>query len=97
MAPQLDGTKWQFEPRGNFDADQLTAALAIQPDVLEGFAGLFAEIAKDLAGLDNEAVTVADARASLELITAIYAADRSGQAQKLPVATDDPLYGGWAP
>ncbi len=42
-------------------------------------------------------VTLADARASLELITAIYHSGRSGEAVALPVASSHPLYNGWLP
>ncbi|NJO38583.1 MAG: hypothetical protein HC871_14470, partial [Rhizobiales bacterium] len=39
----------------------------------------------------------ADARASLELITAIYQAHESGQAVSLPLDRDTPGYDGWMP
>ncbi len=42
-------------------------------------------------------VTLADARASLELITALYASSRSGDDVVLPIPIDHPLYGGWLP
>jgi predicted dehydrogenase len=42
-------------------------------------------------------VTLADARASLELITAIYHSGRSGEAVPLPIASSHPLYNGWLP
>jgi hypothetical protein len=40
---------------------------------------------------------VADARASLELITAIYHAGRTRQVVTLPIGADHPLYAGWQP
>ncbi len=40
-------------------------------------------------------VTLADARASLELITAIYESAVSGQRVTLPIPKDHPRYGGW--
>ncbi len=42
-------------------------------------------------------VTLADARASLELLTALYASSRSGVDVPLPIPIDHPLYGGWLP
>ena len=42
-------------------------------------------------------VTIADARASLELLTAAYHSARSGTAVRLPIGRDHPLYGGWLP
>jgi predicted dehydrogenase len=42
-------------------------------------------------------VTLADARASLELIVAIYHSARTGERVRLPIGPDHPLYGGWLP
>ena len=42
-------------------------------------------------------VTLADARASLELITACYRASETGRSVALPIGPGDPGYGGWAP
>ena len=48
----------------------------------------------DLPGV-HTCWTLADARASLELVTAMYASARSGEVVTLPLPTDHPLYGGW--
>jgi hypothetical protein len=40
---------------------------------------------------------LADARASLELITALYSSARSGVDVVLPIERDHPLYEGWLP
>ena len=40
---------------------------------------------------------LADARVSLELISAMYASARSGQAIELPIGPDHPGYAGWLP
>ena len=42
-------------------------------------------------------VTLADARASLELITACYRASETGRSVALPIGPGDSRYGGWAP
>jgi predicted dehydrogenase len=42
-------------------------------------------------------VTLADARASLELITACYHASETGMAVRLPIGADHPKYHGWIP
>ena len=42
-------------------------------------------------------VTLADARASLELATALYHSAAIGAAVNLPIAVDHPSYAGWAP
>jgi len=38
-----------------------------------------------------------DARASLELITAIYYSAETGSVVTLPIGSDHPKYGGWVP
>ena len=42
-------------------------------------------------------VTLADARASLELVTALYTSARTGSSVTLPQGRDAMLYEGWAP
>lgn len=42
-------------------------------------------------------VTLADARAAIELITALYHSARTRRPVSLPLAPDHPLYGGWQP
>jgi predicted dehydrogenase len=42
-------------------------------------------------------VILADARAALELITAIYCSARTKQVVELPINNDHPLYAGWQP
>jgi hypothetical protein len=42
-------------------------------------------------------VTLADARASIELITALFASDATGRSVALPITAEHPLYGGWVP
>ena len=50
-----------------------------------GFAGYLAAIADHLDGEGSNAVLFADGQTSIELVTAIYAAARSGQAVTLPL------------
>ena len=42
-------------------------------------------------------VTLADARASLELVTALLASAEEGQALNLPIGKGHQKYGGWRP
>ncbi|MEO8136520.1 MAG: Gfo/Idh/MocA family oxidoreductase [Betaproteobacteria bacterium] len=42
-------------------------------------------------------VTLADARISLELITALFHSSATGGVAHLPIGPEHPLYGGWAP
>ena len=48
-------------------------------------------------GGDPPPVTLTDARASLELITALYASARGAGDVTLPIDPDHPLYRGWLP
>ena len=42
-------------------------------------------------------VTLAEARASIELITAVYHSARTGRAVALPIGENHPAYAGWRP
>jgi predicted dehydrogenase len=61
----------------------------------EGFAGQFHRFHRALATGTELPVTLADARASVELMTALYHAARTRRPVTLPIGGDHPLYGGW--
>ena len=61
----------------------------------EFFVDQFVRMHRALTGDGAWPVTLADARASLELITAIYESAVSGQRVTLPIPKDHPRYGGW--
>ena len=63
----------------------------------ESFTGLFARIHATLTADAPAPVTLADARAALELITAIYHSGDAGSAVALPLAKDHPKYARWVP
>ena len=63
----------------------------------EGYVGQFARLADALAAGTDPPVTVADARASIELLTALYASARTRAEVTLPLADDHPDHHGWAP
>ena len=63
----------------------------------EGWWGQFDRYADALDADTDLPVTLADARASLELLTALYASARSGADVTLPLPPDHPLYRGWLP
>ena len=93
--PAADG--WTFkarEPGLQGEVDTLTAGCATRP---ERFAGLFADFAAKLRGEPNDAVSPADGRRSLELVTALYQSARQGEQVSLPIMQDDPIYQGWMP
>ena len=64
----------------------------------EGWWGQFERFGDWLDGTAPDLpVTLADARASIELITAMYDSGRRGVDVALPLSPDHPLYDGWLP
>jgi predicted dehydrogenase len=61
------------------------------------FEGLMASYHHALETAGPLPVTLADARRSLELITALYHAADTGTAVALPISTNHPKYGSWRP
>jgi predicted dehydrogenase len=88
---------WRFaarDPSRQAEVDDIVAAHA---DARPGFAGYLEAVADRLAGRPSAAVTFEDGRASIELVTAIYDAARSGRAVELPLPESHPLWNGWQP
>jgi predicted dehydrogenase len=83
MTPEIDA-----EIAAIFDTFQPSA---------ESFAGQLARIHAGIAGTAPMPVTLADARASLELITAIYHSAATATPVELPLPAAHPLYGRWTP
>ena len=86
---------WQFLPKAPKDQDWLDAALVGAPAGQEGFARQFEAFHAALEAGTAPPVTVAEARAALELITALYHSARTGQRVDLPIPSTHPAYGGW--
>jgi len=63
----------------------------------ELYAGQFAGFHAALAAGTELPVTIDDARASLELLTAIYHSSRTGEPVALPIGPEHPRFGGWLP
>jgi predicted dehydrogenase len=89
---------WDIHP----DDEGAAAAIAEVVDGwvprAEGWWGQFERFGDWLDGAaPDPPVTLADARASIELITAIYDSARRGVDVELPLSPDHPLYGGWLP
>jgi predicted dehydrogenase len=63
----------------------------------DGFAGQFYSFHQALQNDTEFPVTLADARASLELITAIYHSAETGQVVELPIGKDHPKYANYRP
>ncbi len=101
LEPYNPGTApWQFQARGPQETlgdaqaviDETVAAHVLH---VEGYARQFERLGEALDGTAALPVTLADARASLELITAIYQADATGARVTLPLLADAPGYGNW--
>ena len=63
----------------------------------EGFAGQFYRFYHAIQNNTELPVTLNEARAALELITALYESSRTRQAVSLPISDDHPNYSGWQP
>jgi predicted dehydrogenase len=74
---------------------QIREALTAFVPLPEGLAGQFARFHRALESGLELPVTVSDARASIELITAIYHAARTREPVRLPIDDTHPLYAGW--
>ncbi len=89
------GDEWTFTgDTPEIDA-QIAAGLAAFEPLPDGKEGQFYRYACALQSGRELPVTLADARASLELITAIYYSAQTQQFVELPLAADHPLYQGW--
>ena len=88
---------WRFEardPANQGRVDDIVAAHATAP---AGFVGYLSAVADHLDGTESAAVLFEDGRASVELVTAIYDAARSGRAVSLPLTPEHPMWNGWKP
>lgn len=98
LSPYNPGTApWRFIAADPERQNRIDAAVAEVPTGPERNAGQFLRLHKALAEGGELPVTINDARASLELLTAAYDSARSGVAVRLPIGHDHPLYRGWLP
>jgi predicted dehydrogenase len=90
---------WTFTGDSPEIDQQIQDTLAHFEPLPEGFAGQFYRFHQALHTSRNTKlpVTLADARASLELITATYYSARTHQVVSLPLGQDHPYYTGWLP
>jgi predicted dehydrogenase len=91
------GDPWTFTGDSPELAAQIEAALARFVPQPEGFGGQFSRFYYAIQSGAELPVTVSDARASIELLTAIYASARTLQTVDLPIGPAHPLYAGWTP
>jgi predicted dehydrogenase len=97
-APYAPATgTWRFEARDPDRQVEVDAIVARHADARPGFAGYLEAVADHLAGRPSAAVLFEDGRRSIELVTAIYAAARSGGPVTLPLPQEHPFRQGWQP
>jgi predicted dehydrogenase len=98
LAPYSPGDDpWQIIPTSPEAEARFAAALKDWIPVASRFEGLMASYYQALETAGPLPVTVADARRSLELITALYHAAETGEPVSLPIGKDHPKYRGWQP
>lgn len=90
-------TPWTFTAADPERQKQIDAAIAEVPLEPERNAGQFLRLHKALTEGGPLPVSIADARPSLELVTAAYHSARTGEAVTLPIGPDHPLYESWLP
>jgi len=88
---------WQIIPSSAASAAAIEAALQDWKFMQSRFAGLFAAMHEALVSGGDLPVTLGDARASLELVTALYHSAESGTPVALPIAPSHPKYPSWRP
>jgi predicted dehydrogenase len=88
---------WTFVGDSPEAEQRIQETLARFEALPEGFAGQFYRFHQALQADAALPVTLADARAALELITAIYTSAQTGQPVSLPLSPDHPRYAGWQP
>jgi predicted dehydrogenase len=96
QAPYSSGDDpWLIVPASLEAEDRISDALAdhrFAPSRFEGLIGAYHQSLATGAGLP---VTLADARRSLELVTALYHSAATGSVVALPIERDHPKYNGW--
>ena len=88
---------WHIVPGSPEAADRIADALVGHECVPSGFEGLLGAYHAALADGGVLPVTLADARRSLELATALYYSAVTGTLVSMPIGADHPYYRGWHP
>jgi predicted dehydrogenase len=86
---------WDIIPASREAEGRIAAALASYRSMPSRYAGQLGAYHAALMGGGALPVTLVDARASLELATALYHSAATGAAVTLPIAVDHPSYNGW--
>jgi predicted dehydrogenase len=96
LEPYNPGTEpWSFAPASPAIDARIAAALADFEVLPERFAGQLIRFHRALIGEAALPVTLADARASLELVTALYHSAATSLPVSLPIGPGHPRYTSW--
>jgi predicted dehydrogenase len=96
QAPYSPGDEpWEIIPASPEARDRIADALAGYRPTPSQFSGLMGAYHEALTTGGKLPITLADARQSLELTTALYHSAATGGAVTLPIAPDHPSYAGW--
>tara|TARA_R110002124_G_scaffold1797_18_gene11615 strand:+ start:8503 stop:9567 length:1065 start_codon:yes stop_codon:yes gene_type:complete len=88
---------WTFitnDPAHQAKIDEALASYQLHED---GYTRQFELFHQSIVNGGEPPVTLQDARSSLELVTAAYQSQRTGQPTALPIRPDHPLYNSWLP
>ena len=88
---------WHFKGKTPEIDAAITDALKGYVPTLESFEGQFVRIHATITEGAEKPVSIADARAALELITAIYHSGETGNPVTLPIGLEHPKYSNWTP
>ncbi len=91
------GDPWTFIGDTPEQTARIEETLASFEPLPEGYIGQFFRFYHALHTGGELPVTLQEARASLELVTALYDSQRRGQPVTLPLTPDHPMYAGWLP
>ena len=95
-APYSPGDEpWQILPASPEAEARIAQVVADYRPVPPRYEGQFAAYHAVLTTGAALPVTLADARSSLELATALYHSAATGDVVTLPIAADHPAYDGW--
>lgn len=86
---------WTWIPANDTAARRIADTLRDFVPAREGFLGQFERFHEAVSKDSPSPVTLADARTSLELLTALYHSAATKSAVELPIAATHPAYSGW--
>lgn len=97
-APYNPGAlQWKILPRNEKTRTAIASLLKDWQDVRPGYATQMARFHAALLGGGELPVTSADARRSLEIVTAVYDSSRNHREVAFPIGREHPNYEGWLP